>query len=161
MNMNTKPSLHQAICGEIGWVGFDCVGFLVVCLLHKINPNPRKLFAVGKSGPNATFLIFLGVGWPWVGEFVGFMIILTRLPTQHNLVNCKHPIAVQNGRYQVLKAETPNGPYISVQKGRRHTGVAHPYRILETQHILPAIGTFEDMFYLCEPQRKKKIIHIN
>ena len=31
---------------------------------------------VGKSGPNATFnLFFLGLGWPWVGEFVGFVII--------------------------------------------------------------------------------------
>ena len=31
---------------------------------------------MGKSGPNATFdIIFLGLGWPWVGEFVGFIII--------------------------------------------------------------------------------------
>ena len=36
-------------------------------------PTHEKIFAVGKSGPNATFnLIFLGLGWPWVGEFVGF-----------------------------------------------------------------------------------------
>ena len=47
----------------------------------------EKLFAVGKSGPNATFnLIFLGLRWPWVGEIVGFMIIFighvpkTRIP---------------------------------------------------------------------------------
>ena len=32
----------------------------------------------GKSGPIATFdLIFLGFGWPWVGEFVGFIIMFT------------------------------------------------------------------------------------
>ena len=45
----------------------------------------EKLFAVGKSGPNATFnLIFLGLGWPWVGEFVGFMIIFICFPIQKN-----------------------------------------------------------------------------
>ena len=46
--------------------------------------------------PNATFhLIFLGLGWPWVGEFVGFIlvVIFTCFPTQHNLVNRKHPFA--------------------------------------------------------------------
>ena len=38
-------------------------------------PTYEKLFAVGKGGPNATFdLFFLGLGWPWVGKFVGFMI---------------------------------------------------------------------------------------
>ena len=37
---------------------------------------------------NATFnLFFLGLGWPWVGEFVGFILIFTCFPTQHNLVN--------------------------------------------------------------------------
>ena len=39
------------------------------------------MFAVGKSGPNifnATFNLFLlELGWPWVGKFVGFMIIFT------------------------------------------------------------------------------------
>ena len=31
-----------------------------------------------KNGPNAIFnLIFLGLGWSWVGEFVGFMIMFT------------------------------------------------------------------------------------
>ena len=42
---------------------------------------------MGKSGPIATFnLIFLGLGWLWVGEFVGFIIILICFPTQDNLV---------------------------------------------------------------------------
>ena len=46
-----------------------------------------------KSGPNATFnLFFLGSGWPWVGEFVGFILVFICFPTQQNLVNCKHPI---------------------------------------------------------------------
>ena len=31
-----------------------------------------------KSGPNATFnLFFVGFGWPWVGGFVGFIMIFT------------------------------------------------------------------------------------
>ena len=39
-------------------------------------PTHEKLFAAGKSGPNATFNpSFLGLGWPWVGEFVGFIIL--------------------------------------------------------------------------------------
>ena len=48
---------NRVFCGEFG-----CVGFLVVCLQYKINPNPtKKYFAVGRSGQNATFnLIFLG-----------------------------------------------------------------------------------------------------
>ena len=48
--------------------------------IYVINPNHQKSFAVGKSGPNAKFnLIFLGLGWPWVGEFVGFIVILLSL----------------------------------------------------------------------------------
>ena len=59
-------SLFPSELPPLGLLGtsylFDCVGFLVVCFLT--------------SGPNATFnLLFLGLGWPWVGEFVGFMII--------------------------------------------------------------------------------------
>ena len=46
-----------------------------------------RVFAVGKSGQNATFsLIFFGLGWPRVGEFVGFIIICTCFSTQPKLV---------------------------------------------------------------------------
>ena len=76
----SRPPHHYGVRGEFGWVGF-----LVVCLLHKTNVNHEKIFAMGKSGPHATFnLFFLGLGWPWVGEFVGFIIIFTCFPTQHN-----------------------------------------------------------------------------
>ena len=53
----------------------------------KSDPTHEKKIAMGKKvGSNATFtLFFLGLGWPWVGEFVGFMIMFTRytfsLPT--------------------------------------------------------------------------------
>ena len=35
-------------------------------------------------------IFFSGWGWPWVGEFVGFIILFICLPTQQNLVNRKH-----------------------------------------------------------------------
>ena len=37
---------------------------------------------------------FFGLGWPWVGEFVGFIILLIGFPTQQSLVNCEHPTTV-------------------------------------------------------------------
>ena len=67
-----------------------------------IKPIPtQETLVVGKSGPNATFTLvfFLVLGWPWVGEFVGFIIISIRFPTQPNLVNHKqHPINSENCR---------------------------------------------------------------
>ena len=52
----------------------------------KKQSQPTKNYVLWvKSGPNATFTqIFLGLSWPWVGEFVGFIIIFTCLPTQQN-----------------------------------------------------------------------------
>ena len=35
---------------------------------------------------------FIGLGWPWVGELIGFIIIFVCFPTQQNLVNRIHPI---------------------------------------------------------------------
>ena len=63
---------YQGVCGEFGWVGF-----LVVCFPYETNLNIRKIIYSGKKvAQNATFnLIFLGFGWPWVGEFIGFMVI--------------------------------------------------------------------------------------
>ena len=60
---------------HFGWVN----GFLYSVSYIKPFPTHEKLFAVGKSGPNPTFnLFFLGLGWPWVGEFVGFIVIFNR-----------------------------------------------------------------------------------
>ena len=51
------------------------LGFLYKYI--KSIPTHEKISAVGKNGPNATFnLFFLGFGWPWVGEFVGFTILI-------------------------------------------------------------------------------------
>ena len=60
---------------ELGWVGF-----LVICSLYTI-----KIFR------HFLTYFFLGWVWPWVGEFVGFIIIFTCIPTQQDLVNRKHP----------------------------------------------------------------------
>ena len=51
------------------------LGFLYPVSYRKSIPTHEKLFAVGKSRPNANLfnLFFLGLGWPWVGEFVGFV----------------------------------------------------------------------------------------
>ena len=61
--------------GEFGWVRF-----LVVCFQYKTNPNPqKKYFLWEKVAEMPLFnLFFLGLGWPWVGELVGFIKILTR-----------------------------------------------------------------------------------
>ena len=67
---------HNGDCGEFGWVTF-----LAVCFLQKKTiPTHEKLFAVGKKvaqRPLFNLIFFLGWGWPWVGEFVGFIIIFT------------------------------------------------------------------------------------
>ena len=69
----------------------------VVAFIQPI-PTHENIFAVGKSGPNATFnLIFVGLGWPRVGEFVGFIIIFICFPTQCNSANRKHPNTKKDG----------------------------------------------------------------
>ena len=69
------------------------IGFLRSVSYIQPFPNHEKLLALGKNGPNATFnLFFLGLGSPWVGGFVGFIIIPIYFPTQQNLVHRKHPI---------------------------------------------------------------------
>ena len=64
---------------------FVWLGFLQSISYINSIPTDEKSFAVGKkSGAQMPLfnLIFLGLGWPSVGEFVGFMIILMRFPTQ-------------------------------------------------------------------------------
>ena len=57
------------------------LGFLQSVPYTKPIPTHDNLFAVGKSGPYATFnhFFFLGLGWSWVGEFVGFIKIFIQL----------------------------------------------------------------------------------
>ena len=62
---------YYGVCQECGWVRF-----LAVYFPHKTNPTPRKIYMLWeKVALNATFnLFFLGLGWPWVGEFDDFTI---------------------------------------------------------------------------------------
>ena len=71
-------SLIRVFAGNLGGLGFLQSVFYINSI-----PTHEKAFAVGKSGPNTTFnLIFFGLGWPWVGEFVGSIIIFICFPTQ-------------------------------------------------------------------------------
>ena len=61
-------------CLQIIWLGWDSCSLLPIW--NQSQPT-KKCFAVGKSGPNSTLnQIFRGLGWPWVGVFVGFIIII-------------------------------------------------------------------------------------
>ena len=59
------PLEQWGVSGQFGWVRF-----IVVCFLYKTNPNPRKTTCCGKKWPMP--VPYLGLGWPWVGDFVGF-----------------------------------------------------------------------------------------
>ena len=82
-------SRHRAF--EENLVG---LGLLVVYFLYEINPDPRRKKMLWEKVVQlfVTFnLIFLGLGWPWVGEFVGFVVIFmflnpTELGKSHNIV---------------------------------------------------------------------------
>ena len=41
------------------------------------------------------------MGWPWVGEFIGFIIIFVSFATQQKLVNRKHPLSRLSGSSSV------------------------------------------------------------
>ena len=65
-----EHSIHQhisavkyGICGEFVWVMF-----LVVCFLHKTNPNPRKKIWCGKKWPKMQLLTYFS----WVGLDLGW-----------------------------------------------------------------------------------------
>ena len=91
--------------GVLGCLRRISLGWISCSYISHIKPNPthenicsrkttKNYFAVAKvtfKWPKCHFnLIFLGLGWPRVGEFVGFIIIFVCFPTQHNLVNYKH-----------------------------------------------------------------------
>ena len=54
-----------------------------------IKSQPTKTYLLREKVVQAPLfnLIFLGLGWPWAADFVGFMIIFTRFPAQQNLEN--------------------------------------------------------------------------
>ena len=62
--------INRVFAENFGWVGF-----LAVCFLYKINPNPRKK-CLWEKVAQLPFLIFLELG-----EFDGFIIMLTCFPS--------------------------------------------------------------------------------
>ena len=78
--------LSPGISGSLRRIWLGC-GFIVVCFLYKINPNPPKFICCGeKSGPNATFdLIFhrvgLALGWG-VRRFHNNILYMFSNPTE-------------------------------------------------------------------------------
>ena len=63
-------------------------------------PTHEKLFAVGKMAQMPLLTsVFLGSVGPWVGEFVGFIIIVICSPTQQNLVIIANMPSTRNSLY--------------------------------------------------------------
>ena len=64
-----------AVCCGVPWLigvfteKFGWVGFLAVCCLDEINPNPRKNICCGKTWPQMSLLTYF---LPWVGLAVGW-----------------------------------------------------------------------------------------
>ena len=99
--LSPSPFLFSIIIirvfAEFGWVRF-----LAVCFLYQINPNPRKNYLLREKLAHMALsnLIFLGLGWPWVGEFVGFTIIFMFYNrTEIRIINRKHPIKLNTSYF--------------------------------------------------------------
>ena len=77
------------LLGCLRRMNFGLVRFLEVCFLYK----PRGIFCCWKKVSQMPLfnLVFLGLGWPSVGEFVGFLIIVRCFLTQKNLVKSQTP----------------------------------------------------------------------
>ena len=91
-------------CIRLGWV--SCSLFPII----KSIPTHQNIFAVGKSSPNSILEpIFLGLGWHWVGELVGFVTIFSCFPTQRNLASRKHPNVVGHMLLHSFLRTTPAG----------------------------------------------------
>ena len=131
--------------------------FLQSVSYNKTNPNPRKKYWLWEEvAQNATFNPFsLGLGWPWVGEFVGFIIICVCFPIQANLVNRKTP------QYGCSSSS------VTVGACRRCPCIVHPLpqqlpRVAEQEmgnagiyyHVLA--GSQISHAFFCEKKKKKR-----
>ena len=81
-------------------------GFLYsVSYTWKHSQPTKKKIAAEKKWPKCHFLylFFFGLRWPWVGEFVSFIMVTLCFPTQHNLVYYrKHPTQPLWGKYPTI-----------------------------------------------------------
>ena len=94
--------LKSPVFGLIHWAlaeNLVGLGFLQSVSYIKSILNQRKNICCGKKKWPEMLLsacFFLGLGWPWVGEFVGFMMTFICFPTQQhwyiaNVLIHKHP----------------------------------------------------------------------
>ena len=61
---------YEGVAGEFGWVRF-----LVLCLLHETNPNPRKIICCGKKVvqlPLLTYFSWVGLALGWGSSSVSY-----------------------------------------------------------------------------------------
>ena len=64
--------------------------YKTLCFIGRAWPNFPWFYSTFRKNPNKkvpqvwALCLFLGLGWPWVGEFVGFIIIFLCFPTQNN-----------------------------------------------------------------------------
>ena len=72
----TMSGIKYGVCGEFVFVGVSCSLFP---LQNQIPTHEKVCLLCGKKWPQMPFfnLIFLGLGWPWVREFVGFIVMFT------------------------------------------------------------------------------------
>ena len=92
--------------------------------VYKINPEPRKKKkkkGVGKSGPICHFQPIFS----WVGEFVGFIIIIlfTCFSTQHNLIKNANALnkSMNQSIHQPFVSSSPFVSYTAAAVCFNHT----------------------------------------
>ena len=63
------------------WLGWVSCSLFPLSYTKPIPTHGRNIGCMGKSGPYAAFkLFFLGLGWPWVGEFIDLIIFFISNP---------------------------------------------------------------------------------
>ena len=85
-----KDPLDSTGCLRRIWLGWvSCIGLFPI----QNQSQPTKKYLLWKQVAQNACLnpIFLGLGWPWVGEFAGFIIISICFPTQHKFGKSRTP----------------------------------------------------------------------
>ena len=113
----TPPYILLIGCWRRMWLGWASCSLFPT--LNQSQPTKKRfLWEKVTQMPLLTYY-FLRLGWPWVGEFVGFMIIVTCFPTQQNLVYRKHPIAVPSRQDHPTPSSKYTPPYTTIPSTSR------------------------------------------
>ena len=77
LDVDTRMVSALTACFRTIWLSWvSCSRFSIPRKVYKIDPNQRTIICCGKKCHILT-QVFLGGVWPWVGEFVGFIITFT------------------------------------------------------------------------------------